>query len=177
MYHVPEPRVNGIPAPVGLPGFPEHGLGCGCPITPPKTVSQTSHTAAHSITGSPAWEDSADYDAWHAVDWTLAGDDEPIPMAQRPSIIAVQQEPTLTGKCALYARHTRLVAARITPTLQMLRASADADARAIYQPGETQRRTGGALFIANLRRAGQLRAGLNEQQAADAIWALSPDIL
>jgi TetR/AcrR family transcriptional regulator, regulator of autoinduction and epiphytic fitness len=113
------------------------------------------------------------------IDWTLAGDDEPIPMAQRPSIIAVQQEPTITGKCALYARHTRLVAARIAQTLQMLRAAADADAdaRAIYQTGEAQRRTGAGLFIANLRRAGQLRAGLSDQQAADAIWALSPDIL
>jgi TetR/AcrR family transcriptional regulator, regulator of autoinduction and epiphytic fitness len=113
------------------------------------------------------------------IDWTLAGDDEPIPMAQRPSILAVQQEPTLTGKCALYARHTRLVAARIAPTLQMLRAAADADAdaRAIYQTGEAQRRTGAGLFVANLRRAGQLRAGLSDQQAADAIWALSPDIL
>jgi TetR/AcrR family transcriptional regulator of autoinduction and epiphytic fitness len=113
------------------------------------------------------------------VDWTLAGDDEPIPMAQRPSIIAVQQEPTLIGKCALYARHTRMVAARIARTLQMLRAAADADAdaRAIYETGEAQRRTGAGLFAANLRRAGELRAGLSEEQAADAIWALSPDIL
>jgi TetR/AcrR family transcriptional regulator of autoinduction and epiphytic fitness len=113
------------------------------------------------------------------IDWTLAGDDEPIPMAQRPSIAAVQQEPTITGKCALYARHTRMVAARIAQTLQMLRAAADADAdaRAIYETGEAQRRTGTVLFVANLRRAGQLRAGLSEQQAADAIWALTPDIL
>ena len=113
------------------------------------------------------------------VDWTLVGDDEPIPMAQRPSILAVQQERTLTGKCALYARHARMVAARIAQTWQMLRAAADADAdaRAIYQTGEAQRRTGDGLFVANLRRAGQLRSGLSDEQAADAIWALSPDIL
>ena len=113
------------------------------------------------------------------VDWTLVGDDEPIPMAQRPSILAVQQEPTLTGKCALYARHARMVAARIAQTRQMLRAAADADAdaRAIYQTGEAQRRTGDGLFVANVRRAGQLRSGLSDEQAADAIWALSPDIL
>lgn len=113
------------------------------------------------------------------VDWTIAGDDEPIPIARRPSIAAVQQEPSLAGKCALYARHGRLVAARIAPTLQMLRAAADADAeaRAIYQTGEAQRRTGAGLFVANLRGAGQLRAGLSEEQAADAVWALSPDIV
>ena len=39
------------------------------------------------------------------------------------------------------------------------------------------RRTGDGLFVANLRRAGQLRSGLSDEQAADAIWALSPDIL
>jgi AcrR family transcriptional regulator len=113
------------------------------------------------------------------VDWTLAGDDEPIPMARRPSIIAVQQEPTITGKCALYARHARMVVARVAETLQMLRAAADADpdARAIHNQGEAQRRTGTGLFVANLRRAGELRAGLSNEQAADAIWALSPDIL
>jgi len=113
------------------------------------------------------------------IDWTLAGDDEPIPMAQRPSIIAIQQEPSIAGKCALHAHHTRMVAARIAQTLQMLRAAADADsdARAIYETGEAQRRTGAGLFVANLRRAGELRAGLSDEQAADAIWALSPDIL
>jgi hypothetical protein len=44
------------------------------------------------------------------VDWTLVGDDEPIPMVQRPSIIAIQREPSITGKCALHAHHTRKVA-------------------------------------------------------------------
>jgi hypothetical protein len=40
-----------------------------------------------------------------------------------------------------------------------------------------RRRTGAGLFVANLRRAGDLRAGLSDERAADAIWALSPDIL
>jgi hypothetical protein len=84
-----------------------------------------------------------------------------------------------TGKCALYARHVRMVAARVAETLQMLRAAADADsdARAIYNQGEAQRRTGTGLFVTNLRRAGDLRARLSDDQATDAIWALSPDIL
>jgi AcrR family transcriptional regulator len=113
------------------------------------------------------------------IDWTIVGDDAPIPMAQRPSITAVQQEPTVAGKCALYARHGRLVAARIAETVQMVRAAADADpqARAIYDMGEEQRHTGARLFVANVARAGPLRAGLATGEAADAIWALTPDIL
>jgi AcrR family transcriptional regulator len=113
------------------------------------------------------------------VDWTLVGDDEPIPMAERPTIIAIQQERTIAGKCALHARHVRLVAPRVSPLVQMLRsaADADADARAIYDSGEQQRHTGATLFVANLRTAGELRARLSDADAADAIWALTPDIL
>jgi AcrR family transcriptional regulator len=113
------------------------------------------------------------------VDWTLVGDDEPIPMAQRPSIIAIQQEPTITGKCALHARHVRLLAPRVSPLVQMVRAASDADsdARAIYETGEAQRHTGATLFVANLRTVGELRTGLTDAHAADAIWALTPDVL
>jgi AcrR family transcriptional regulator len=113
------------------------------------------------------------------VDWTIVGDDEPVPMAERPSILAIQQERTITGKCALHARHVRLVAPRVSPLAQMLRSAADADpdARAIYETGEQQRRVGAALFVANLRTAGELRAALTDAQAADAIWALSPHVL
>ena len=113
------------------------------------------------------------------VDWTLVGDDEPIPMAQRPAITAIQQERTVAGKCALHARHVRTLAPRVSALIQMLRAAADAeaDARAIYDAGEQQRHVGATLFVSNLRTAGELRGGLSEAQAADAIWALTPDIL
>lgn len=112
------------------------------------------------------------------VDWTIVGDDEPVPMAERPSIIAIRQERTLTGKCALHARHVRLVAPRVSPLVHMLRAAAgaDPDARAIYETGEQQRHTGATLLVGNLRTAGELRAGLSDAQAADAIWALTPDV-
>ena len=113
------------------------------------------------------------------VDWTIVGDDEPIPMAERPSIRAIQQERTITGKCAFHARHVRQLAPRVSPMVQMLRAAADADAdaRVIYETGERNRHLGATLFVANLRTAGDLRTGLTETQAADAIWALTPDVL
>jgi AcrR family transcriptional regulator len=113
------------------------------------------------------------------VDWTLAGDDEPVPMAERPSTIAVREEPTPAGKCALFARHNRLVAARIAPTVSMLRAAADVDgdARSIYRTGEAHRRTACGWFVADLAAAGPLRPGLSEDSATDAVWALAPDLL
>lgn len=113
------------------------------------------------------------------VDWALVGDDEPIPMVQRPSLMAIQQERTITGKCALQARHVRLVAPRISPLVQMVRAAADVDpdARDIYEAREEQRHAAAVLLVADLRTVGELRADLTDAQAADAVWALAPDIL
>lgn len=113
------------------------------------------------------------------VDWTLVVTAEPIPMAQRPTIVAIQQERTIAGKCALHARHVRLLAPRVSPLVQMVRAAADADpdARAIFDEGERQRHVGATLFVANLRTAGDLRSGLSDAEAADAIWSLTPDVL
>ncbi len=113
------------------------------------------------------------------IDWSLVGDDEPIPMAERPSIGAIQQERTITGKCALHARHVRLIASRIAPLVSMVRAAAgaDPDARAIYESREQQRHVGATLLVGDLRTAGDLRAGLTDSQAADAIWALTPDVV
>lgn len=113
------------------------------------------------------------------LDWTVAGDDEPVPMAERPTIVAIRAEPTVVGKCALHARHIRLLAPRIAPTLQMLRAAADADpdARAILGKSEGQRRTGTGLLVGELRGAGALRADMTDDQIADALWALAPDVV
>jgi hypothetical protein len=57
-------------------------------------------------------------------------------MARCPPIIAVQQEPAITSTCALYARHERMVVARLAETLQMLRAAAGSGARTIHHQGE-----------------------------------------
>lgn len=113
------------------------------------------------------------------VDWTLVGDDAAVPMSARPSRTAVLDEPTAAGKCALFARHTRLVTERVVGTVQMLRAAAqvDPDARSLYETGESHRRTDCEAFVTDVATAGQLRAGMATAQAADAVWALAPDVL
>jgi AcrR family transcriptional regulator len=113
------------------------------------------------------------------LDWTIGGDDADIPLAERPTIKAVGQEPSVAGKIALFARHVRVVQERAGPTLAMLRAAADADvdARSIFDKVEAQRRAGMGMFVAELRGAGPLRDGLTDEQAADAIWGLVPDVL
>ena len=113
------------------------------------------------------------------LDWTIVGDDQPVALMHRPTIQAVRNEPTVTRKCARFARHHRLVSARLAPTMQMLRSAADADpdARGVLETKEGQRRLGMGMFIADLRRVGTLRAGLTDAAAADAVWALAPDVM
>jgi AcrR family transcriptional regulator len=113
------------------------------------------------------------------LDWTISGDDEDVPLAERPTILAVRDEPSIVGKVALYARHLRVLQERAAPTMSMLRAAADADldARTVLEKIEGQRRAGMGMFVADLLRVGQLRENLDEEQAADAVWALVPDVL
>jgi AcrR family transcriptional regulator len=113
------------------------------------------------------------------LDWTIVGDDEPIAMMDRPTIRAVRDEPTAARMCARFARHQRLVSARVAPTMHMLRAAADADpdARVVLETNEDRRRLGMGMFVADLRRVGRLRDGLTDDAAADAVWALAPDVL
>jgi TetR/AcrR family transcriptional regulator, regulator of autoinduction and epiphytic fitness len=113
------------------------------------------------------------------IGWTLAGDAEPIPMAQRPSILAVRNESTLAGKCARQSRHVRLVTPRAAAMFLMMRAAGDADpdAREIYATSESQRRQGAKIFVADLLTVGTLRAQVTPEHAADAIWGLNPAIL
>src|SRR5690242_10854927 len=45
-----------------------------------------------------------------AIDWAIAGDDEPVPMLERPHIKAMQQEPDARQILASYACHVRQTA-------------------------------------------------------------------
>src|SRR6516225_11762387 len=47
-----------------------------------------------------------------AMDWAIVGDDEPVPMLERPHIKAMQQEPDARQILASYARQIREVGAR-----------------------------------------------------------------
>ena len=61
------------------------------------------------------------------MDVAIAGDDAPIPILDRPDILAVLAEPDGRRKLARYARHLRLVHERSAELDQVIRAAADAD--------------------------------------------------
>jgi len=109
-----------------------------------------------------------------ALDWAIAGDDEPVPMLERPHVRAMQLEPDARQILTGYARHVRQVAARMAPLHQVVQAAAglDADIRALAEEGRAQRIRGMRAMAQSLADRGALKPGLTPLEAADVLWLL-----
>jgi AcrR family transcriptional regulator len=109
-----------------------------------------------------------------AYDWSLVGDDEPIPMSDRPEIRAISATRSPRRAITLWAEHVTAVAHRSTPMLLVMRAAADTDpdAAALYEKAMRDARLGAAMFVEHLTTITTLQPGLDTDRAADLIWAL-----
>jgi AcrR family transcriptional regulator len=107
-------------------------------------------------------------------DATLAGDDEPVPMSERPEIRAIVDEPDPRRKLALYAALARRLAERLGPLLAvLLRArGADPDLEVFARTTADERLAGCGPVVGMLASAGALRPGLDPARAVDLLWAL-----
>ena len=110
-----------------------------------------------------------------AIDWAIAGDDEPVPMLERPHIKAMQHEPDARRILAAYARHVRQTAARTAPLHQVVQAAAglDTDIRALAENSRAQRIRGMRAMAQTLADRGALKPGLTPSEAADILWLLN----
>lgn len=110
-----------------------------------------------------------------ALDWAIAGDDEPVPMLERPHIKAMQNEPDARRILASYARHVRETATRTAPLHQVVQAAAGLDAgiRALAENGRAQRIRGMRAMAQILTDRGALKPGLTSTEAADILWLLN----
>jgi hypothetical protein len=109
-------------------------------------------------------------------DVTLAGDDEPVPLADRPVLRDLLAEPDPAAKVAGYARLARQISERVGVVMAALRA-AGAEAAVIVRQTEAERLAGTTGLVRNLAAAGQLRAGVDPVEAAEALWVLtSPEV-
>ena len=113
-------------------------------------------------------------------DVMLAGDDEPIPMSERPEFRAVLEAPTGHECLACYSALSRLLGERISPLVGVLVAQAaagDADLTAFVATVEGERATGTRTVAALVAQRFGLRDGLDVDVAADVLWALTaPDL-
>ena len=113
-------------------------------------------------------------------DVLLAGDVDPVPVAQRPAIRALAADPDPRGKLARYAALSRAMAERAGPLVSALLAAARAgerDLQAFAATIDRERLTGATALATHLAETGALAPGLTVERARDLIWLhTAPDI-
>jgi AcrR family transcriptional regulator len=109
-----------------------------------------------------------------AWDWSLAGDDEPVPIAERAAVRRIQQQTDPLMAFRKQASHSREVAARVAALDRVLTVAADADpeAAALRESIQQQRLTGATMFVRWLRDQGWLRRGISVRHGAEVCWLL-----
>jgi len=105
-------------------------------------------------------------------DTTLAGDDEPVPMADREQAREVFAAGEPATKVWVFAGLVLAVHERLAPLATLL-AEAGPEAYAVLATGEQERRVSARTFVDHLADCGALRAGADPARAADACWALT----
>jgi AcrR family transcriptional regulator len=113
------------------------------------------------------------------LDRSIVGDDDDVPMAERPQVRALLAEPDPTELLRGFVAFTAQLNARIEPLYRILGGAAgiDADAARLLETLTQQRQQGQRLIARSLARAGALRPDLRERDAADLIHALlSPEL-
>ena len=110
-----------------------------------------------------------------AYDVTLVGDDDPIPLPERPESIAVRAEPEARRFLAGYAAISTGVSRRLSPIYEAIRGAAHADPEAarVWQAIGAERRIGGANIVAGVAGRGALRSDADPERAADVVFALN----
>jgi AcrR family transcriptional regulator len=109
-------------------------------------------------------------------DTMLAGDDEPVPMMQRPTVAAMHAATDARRFMALYARMGREIYERVGPLLPIMlgeSGTGDPEVRAFIDTIESERAAGTAMIAALLHDRFGLRSGLTVDAAADILWTLT----
>ena len=114
-------------------------------------------------------------------DVALAGDDEPVPMIERPLARAMLATDDPHECLRLYARMGREIFERAGPLIAVVfvqGAGRDPQVRAFVDRIEGERAIGTAGIAGHVARRFGLRAGLTEAEAGDVLWALTaPELL
>ena len=110
-----------------------------------------------------------------ALDLAIVGDDEAIPLPDRPRSRTIRAEPDPRKYLRLYAELVTDMAARLAPISEAARSAsgADPDARRLWQEHQSQRLIGARHVVADLVRKGKLRNRLAQGDAADLVWVLN----
>jgi AcrR family transcriptional regulator len=107
-----------------------------------------------------------------AYDIAIVGDDEPVPLPQRPWAQPVREAKTQIECIERYGDVVTLVGRRVAQIAEAFRgaASADPEVRDVWDEIRAERRGGAANVVRFLTDLGPLRSGLDVTTAADIVW-------
>lgn len=108
------------------------------------------------------------------IDWAIVGDDEPVPLADRPETRAAMAEPDARRILTSFARTLLSISARIAPLVAAAEAvtGADPEIKELTDDIRRQRRTGMGAIAAALADRGALRPDMTVGEAADVMTVL-----
>jgi AcrR family transcriptional regulator len=112
-------------------------------------------------------------------DVTLAGDDEPIPMAERPEFQRMRDATDAHSLLSAYAALATQLAMRLRPVLELVHGAraVEPDLDLLARTGAAERRIGSLMFARNFVAKGFARPGLDADTVADLVWVLnSPEV-
>jgi hypothetical protein len=101
---------------------------------------------------------------------TLVGDEDSIPLAERPEIQAIIAEPESRRKLTMYAALGRTLIERVGPLAHVLLSgakSADPELRSFAATTAKERLVGVTGIVGHLQAIGALRPGLSFERARD----------
>jgi AcrR family transcriptional regulator len=107
-----------------------------------------------------------------ALDWAVAGDDQPVALADRAVVRQLLEQPDaavlLTGWASLQAE----IGSRVAALFQALEVAAGTDrgARALLEQLQAQRLDGARTIVKRLRALDALTTELSYQEAVDLAW-------
>jgi AcrR family transcriptional regulator len=113
------------------------------------------------------------------LDEALAGDDEPVPVAQRPWFRPVFEAGTQAGVLLAYAGVCTLIGGRAARIFETVRRAAD-EAPEVAEVWETllrNRRAGARMVVERVLTLGPLRQGSDAERAVDELWIFNDPAL
>jgi AcrR family transcriptional regulator len=113
------------------------------------------------------------------IDVTIAGDDAPVPILERPWVDAMRTEPDPRRRLRILARNGRLMLDRWADVAAVLASAAAADPKIaeLWERNKEQRLKGQRVLLRTAIDGATLRDGLTREAAADVLFAVgSPEV-
>lgn len=110
-----------------------------------------------------------------ALDVAAVGDDEPVPLLERPWMTRIQEETDPVRIIELWLDTSRAILERIAPLMRVVRGATgtDPEVAAQWDTNQDQTRTAHRFFAELLAKRGALKPGLEVDEARDVAFVLS----